>query len=64
MIQRIQRRFEGLAGGTVVKMRGQVETAVHYQSWSLGNERMMTLVRSQARCKGAKEEVKVKEEEE
>jgi len=61
--QRILRRFRVVSRGTAAKMGGQEATTLLCQSWSWGNERMI-LVRSQRKCKGAKEEEEVVEEEE
>jgi hypothetical protein len=61
--QRIPRKFKVVSRGTAAKMGGQEGTTLLCQSWSWGSERMI-LVRSQRKCKGAKEEEEVVEEEE
>lgn len=64
MTQRILRRFKVVSRGTAAKMGGQEGTTLLCQSWSWESERMI-LVRSQRKCKGAKEEEEeVVEEEE
>lgn len=61
--QRILRRFKVVLRGTAAKMGGQEGTTLLCQSWSWASERMI-LVRSQRKCKGAKEKEEVVEEEE